>query len=478
LKKLAINNELVNASFWSTIDTLGNRLIKFVFGIFIARLLLPEQVGLVVMLYIFLDVSMVISNAGFQSALVNNKSATDLDRSSVFFLNITIAILLSTVLYFSAKPIALFFGKNDIEVILKVLCIIPVINAFSIVHVATLHREMNLRSLAVANFPATIIPCIVALILASKGFGYWSLVTQQVLYTVIFSLFVWALSPFRPSFNFSISSINKLKEYALNLLGAEFINKIFNNIYFVVIGKFYTPAVLGFYSKANSLATLPSQSLTAIFSRVAFPAISKIQEQQENVSRLSVNMLTYTALIIWPFMSFLSTATENLIPFLLTEKWNASIRFMELLCIWGAIQATNKVNMDILQGTGRSGLILKIELLHKLSIVVGLLLTFSSGLIFIILGQIASSIFLFILLSGFCSKVSNISFMRQVNIYLPYFIFSVIIFFILRTISNSINLDHGATLLTQFFMYIFLYLGFLFTFKRTLLVTILKVFQR
>jgi len=478
LQKSKKNNELINASLWSGIDTFGTKFIKFIFGIFIARLLLPEEVGVVVILYIFLDVSMAISSAGFQSALINHKSINNIDRNSVFYLNLSIAIVLSLALFFLAKPISVFFDNHKIEHILKILCVVPVINAFSIVHIAYFYRKLDFRPLAFANFPATIASSLIALICAYHNYGSWSLVIQQILHPLIFTSILWAISPFRPKMIFSIKSIKKLQNYSINLLSAGLINKIFENIYYVVIGKFYSPAALGLYSRANSLSTLASQNITIFFSRITFPAISKIKEQKDEVHDLSIKMLSCSTLIIWPLMAFLSASADKLIPFLLTEKWYSSIEYMELLCVWGAIQAINKINMDTFQGCGKGGLILKIEILHKAIIIGILLFTFKLGITSIIIGQIISSIILFIIIIINALKITRINYFDQVKIYLPSFLLSVIIFIIVTITNMHTDLNYAWSLFLQFCTYIFTFIFFCFFFKKKALIDSYKYLSR
>jgi len=460
LKNISSKNELLNASFWSTFDTLGAIFIKFAFSILISRMLLPSEIGVVVLTYILIDILQLFSSLGFQSALINHENISKTDRDSVFYLNISISLFLSCLIFLCSKHISIFFGNHLLENILKILCIVPIINAFNITHVAHFYRNMDHKIVALANSTAILVSCSISLVLAYLNFSLQSL---------IFSSLLWIASPFYPSMNFSFNSIKKLSKYSLSLFSAGLINKVFDNIYYVVIGKFYSPSILGLYSRANSLSTFISQNIAVIFTKVSFPAISKIKTEREKVKQLSLNMLSYTALAVWPLMAFISAASDNLIPFLLTEKWSGCIEFLKLLCLWGAIQAINKINTNLLQASGCSSLILKIEILHKTFIIGVLLFTISLGITHIIIGQVFCSSILFLVLAISNFKVSKIGYLEQLKIYYPYFLLSFIVYIATKSILIPVELTYSWNFLLQLSAYVFTYIAFLFLFKKEIL---------
>jgi len=303
--KTNLKNKFLNAVLWSALDTFSSRLLKFIIGIILARILEPEQFGLIAMLLIFIEIANAITAAGFQSALINHKNIDDTDKSSVFYLNLLLSTILAGILFISSPYIAILFGYDILSSILQLLCFVPVIGALSLVQAAIFHREMQISVLSIANLIATSLSGAICIYMATSGFGVWSLVAQQLSLHLFYALYLWHKSPFVPKLIFSRSSLIKLFPYSSNFFLADIINKLFENIYYVVIGRLYSATALAFYSRADSLAKFSSLSLTYIITKATFPAFSIIQDQPDRITKATRKVITYTAIIVFPIMTFL-----------------------------------------------------------------------------------------------------------------------------------------------------------------------------
>ncbi|MGH1427539.1 MAG: lipopolysaccharide biosynthesis protein [Arenicella sp.] len=446
---MSLKQDIVNATFWGMLDSFGSKITRFIIGIFLARLLFPEELGQIAMVYIFFECASILINSGFQAALVQKKNVTVEDQNSVFYLNVSIAIFVGFVLFLFSESIAIFFETPVLTDVVRVLSFVPLINAISIVHIAVFHKKMDFRTMFFANFSGILFSGVVCLMMAANGFGIWSLVAQQVLYPMVTTSVFFFKSPFRPSLIFSWSAIRQLSDFSLNLLLADLINKLFSGLYFVVIGKFYSAAMLGFYARADGLMKFPSLALNSVLSRVMFPAAARVKDDKQKVKQIGKKTLGVTAFAIFPLMSFLSASAENFIPFLLTEKWNFTIGLFSLLCLVGAVHNLSEINLDLLQSLGRARTLLKLQVFHKCLVVIGLLLTFDLGLFFIIYGQIAMTIVMFAASSHVTGKFTGYGLYEQLCDCFPYILYSLLIFVLAKTVTHFFVYSNFVEFLLQ-----------------------------
>ena len=378
--------------FWSFIDALGMRALQFAIGVFLARLLLPEEFGLIGMLMIFIAVAEAFLRSGFGSALIQKKTVTIEDTSSVFYFNIFMGLLLGGLLYLSAPWIASFYGQPILSSVARGLSPVMLIGSFGIVHGALLTRNIDFKTQTKVSLIAGSFSGLIGITMAYQGFGVWSLVAQQVTGAFLQSLMLWLFNEWRPAFIFSFKSLGQMFSFGSKLLAGNLMDQFFENLYYVVIGKVFTPADLGFYVRAKTLQELPSGTLSGIVVRVSFPLFSKIQDDKTRLMEGLRKALRLVVFVNTPMMVGLAVVAEPFVLVVFTDKWLPCVPYLQLMTVLGVLVPLHFLNLNTLIAMGRSDLFLRVEIIKKLLIVGSILITYRIGIVALILGQIAVSL--------------------------------------------------------------------------------------
>lgn len=413
-------------AFWSGVDAVGERLVRFVIGVILARLLLPEQFGLIGMLAIFIGIMQALLDSGFSAALIQKDKLTEVDTSSVFYFNVGFSIILAALLYLSAPWIAEFYGVAILASITRAMSLIVVINAFSVVQTAVLTREMNFKAQTKVSLVASLCSGSIGVAFAYRGFGVWSLVALQLSGAITRSILLWVSHTWRPRLTVSISALRDMLRFGSRLLAAGVLSQAFRDIYYVVIGRLYNPAALGFYARAKHMEELPSMTLSRIVSRVAFPAFSCLQNDEARLRRGLRKALKVVMLFNAPLLIGLLVVAEPMVLILLTDRWLPSVQYLQLLCVVGLIYPLHALNLNILMAKGRSDLFLRIEIIKKILVVINIAILWRWGISALIVGQIVAALLSYLLNSFYTGKSLRYGAGSQLKDVSVYLVFSVI----------------------------------------------------
>ena len=359
---------------WSFTDSILSQGITFLVGILLARLLSPEEYGLLGILMIFILISESIVNSGLSSALIRKQDATERDYNTVFLTNLVLSLVMYGVLFLCAPLISLFFEKSQLTILLRVLGIVVVFNALSLVPLTKLTKKVDFKTITYCSFVASVISGIVGISMAFAGCGVWSLVGQQISRQLVHFIALWIANKWLPRIQFSIESFKKLWNFGWKLLISGLINTIWNEIYKVVIGKFYSPATLGQYTQAHFYSDLFSRNLTNVIQRVSYPVLSQLQEERERLKQAYRRVIKVTMLVTFVFMFGLAGCAKQFIYVLIGEQWLPCVGYLQILCFSMALYPLHAINLNMLQVQGRSDLFLKLEIIKKCIAVVPLLL--------------------------------------------------------------------------------------------------------
>jgi teichuronic acid exporter len=392
----------VKGVVWALVEQFGQYGVKFVLGIILARLLTPADFGLIGMITVFFAVAEVFVNSGFGMAYVQKKQINKSDADTVFYTNLLISLVLFGILYFSAPAVARFYNQPLLIDLMKVMSIVVVLNAFNIIQRAQLVRSVNFKKLAKVTVSATSISGIIGVISAYKGFGVWALVIQSLTNRVLTVIGFWFLSSYRPGRNFSKKSFKEMFSFGSWLLFSSVIRSIFDNIYVLVIGKFFPVAQLGFYSKAQQLQMMASQNISNAIGSVAFPVYSKLQDDKQKLKAGMRKFLVSSMFFIVPILSAFIVLADPFIIFLLKEKWAPMIPYLQLLCISGILFPINMVNIQALTAQGYSKLSFNLSLMRNGSRIINIIVMYKFSVLYIIIGEVALS-FVFLLVQAFFS---------------------------------------------------------------------------
>jgi teichuronic acid exporter len=417
-----LKHKTVHALSWSFLETIAQRGVRFVVGIVLARLLFPEEFGLIGMLMIFMEVIRILLDSGFGAALIQKREATQIDISSIFYFNIVIGLIAAGLLCLAAPWIATFYNQPILTQLTRALSLTIVINSFGMIQKTILTKQINFKTQTKVSFIAGLLSGITGICMAVLGFGVWSLVVQQISASFFSTLSLWFLSSWRPSLVFSFNSLREMFGFGSKILFSGVLNQIFDNIYLVVIGRLFSAADLGFFTRAKTLNDLPSQTLSQMVGRVTFPVFSKIQDNPERLKRGLKKALTTLVLVNFPMMIGLAIVARPLVITLLTEKWSPSIPYLQLLCMVGLLFPLHLINLNMLQALGRSDLFLRLEIIKKIMIVINIVITWRWGIAAIICGMIVISFISYYLNSYYNGVLIGYSIKEQIFDLFPYFV--------------------------------------------------------
>jgi len=383
-----LKNKTLHALFWSFFERIGQQGIQFVISIILARLLLPEEFGLIAMLTIFMAIAQSFINSGFGQALIQKQNATHIDECSIFYFNILVGFLAAGLLCLAAPWIAAFYNQPLLVPLTCVLSLNLIINAFGLVQTTLLTKHIDFKTQLKVSVIATLFSGAIGVTMALNGFGVWSLVAQSLGSNLFRTILLWFFNTWRPSLTFSFVSLRGMFAFGSKILCASMIATIFDNIYLIVIGKMFSASDLGFYSRAKGLQQLPVMNISTTVARVTFPVFSSVQDDKPRLKRGVRKALLTLAMINFPIMIGLAVVAKPLVFVLLTDKWLPCVPYLQLLCVVGMLYPLNAININVLIAQGRSDLNLRITVLKNILKVVALAITWRWGIEAILWGQI------------------------------------------------------------------------------------------
>lgn len=401
--------------FWSSVERFSNQGVQFVFSIILARLLSPSDYGIIAMVTIFFAVAQSFVDSGFSNALVRKTDRVEEDLSTCFYFNIGVGIIAYIVLFLIAPLVANFYNQPILSPIIRITGLGVILNSLCVVQQALFTIKIDFKSQAKITLSATVISGIVGIILAYQGYGIWALVWQGVASSIVRMGLLWLMSKWRPRTGFSKSSFNYLFGYGSKLLASGLLDTIYNNIYPIVIGKFYTPAQLGNYSRALGWAQLPSANITSILQRVTFPVLSTIQDDTLRLQNSYRRLLKLSAFIVFPLMTGLAAIASPLVRVVLTAKWDGCVLYLQILCFALMLYPIHAINLNLLQVKGRSDLFLRLEIIKKIIGVVILIITIPLGITAMCLGMVFSSIICLIVNTYYTSRFIDVGLLTQLK---------------------------------------------------------------
>jgi teichuronic acid exporter len=418
---MSLKQLTVTGLLWSSIDNLASQGINLIVGIILARILDPKEFGLIGMLTIFIAVSQCFIDSGFTNALIRKKDCTQTDYSTVFFFNLATGIVFLMVLFVFAPVISKFFKEPELKAIIQVLALGLVIDSLTIIQRTIITKRIDFKLMTRISIIASIGSGIFAILLAYKGFGVWSLVAMALSRQILYSFFLWLWNQWRPTLIFSMSSFRELFYFGSKLLGSSLIDTIYRNVYFLIIGKYFSALELGYYTRAYQFQSLPSQNVNNIVSRVTYPILAQIQDSPEELKTAYKKMIKSTMLLTFVLMLGLAAVAEPMVISLVGEKWRPSIIYLQMLCFSGMLYPLHALNLNILNIKGRSDLFLKLEVIKKTMAIPTIVIGIFFGIKIMIAGMILNSFIAYYLNSYWSGRLINYSIKEQINDIMPSF---------------------------------------------------------
>lgn len=415
----SLKKKTVKGVAWSAIDTIGNYGITFIVGIVLARLLSPEEYGLIGIVTVFTAVFNNIVEGGFSSALIRKNDISQADYCTMFYVNLSVSIVLSLILFGCSGLIADFFGRKELVELTRSLSPIIILNGLGFVQRTHLTKNLDFKSQTKVSIVASISSGVVGISMAYMGFGVWSLVGQQLSRQGLNTLMLWIVSRWRPLLLFSKESFKNLFGFGWKLLVSNLLDTVWKEINQVVIGKVYSPQMLGYYTRASQYGTVVSSSLTSIIQKVSYPVLSSIQSEKGRMKGAYRRVIRLSMMLTSMIMLCLAACAKSFIVVLIGEKWLPCVPMLQILCLGMMLYPLHSINLNMLQVLGRSDIYLILEIVKKVIGIIPILLGIFVGVYSLLVGGVIVGVISYFLNSFYSGKGLEYSSLDQLRDIIP-----------------------------------------------------------
>lgn len=456
MKKL--KSKTINGFLYKAIEVFGVKGGQLVVSIILARILVPEEFGVIALVSVFIHICNSFVSLGFPSALIQKSYTTPNEESSVFYFNIGLSVALYSLIFFTSLSIESVYQIEGLALVLRVTSIVLIINALSHIQFSLLTKMLNFKPIMIVNVASLIASGSIGVYMAYAGFGIWALVTQQIVNSLIKAITIWFIYEWRPLLKFDKKCIAELAPFGSKMMLTSLVSSLFNGMYVFVIGKTYPTAELAFYTRSKQLPFLVMDSISGIVSSVMFPALSLVKTDKTRLKAILRKVIQVTYLIICPTLVGLAAVAEPLIRLLLTEKWLPIVPYMQLLTVVFIFLPFQALSSEVLKSLGKADAFFKIELIKKFLLLLTLLLTYEYGIIVMILGQILHSIVCLIIMGIYINKLIRYNLVEQISDFALSLVNSIIMGCIVYVIlSYSLNYSDFVKVSLGIFLGVSLY---------------------
>lgn len=371
--KIIFKNQILSSLFWKFGERIIAQSVSFVVSLVLARLLMPEQYGIVALVLVFINLANVFVTNGLGESLIQKKDATIKDFSTIFYCSVIMSLVLYGILFVTAPFIAEFYGIEDLVSVLRVLSLQIPLSAIKNIQHSYVSKYMMFKKFFWSTLGGTLVSGIVGIYMAYHGYGVWALVAQYLINSSIDILILFITVEWRPTFEFSIKSAKTLLNYGWKLILAQFINTLYSELRSLLIGKVYSTEDLAAYNKGNQFPSLLINNINSSISSVLFPAMSNIDGDMNKLKDLTRKSIKLSSYILFPLLIGLMVVAEPLVQLLLTENWLVCVPFLQISCIYWMFQPSQTANVQAIKAAGRSDICLKLEVVKK---IIGVILIF------------------------------------------------------------------------------------------------------
>lgn len=432
---------------WKFLERGGTQGIQFILQLFLARLLSPRDYGTIALITVFIAISTVFVQSGFNTALIQKKDIDEEDISSVFYISLFIAIIMYLILWIFAPTIASFYKILELTSIVRVMGLVLFLNTFNSIQNAIISRNMEFKRLFYSSLGAIIISGILGIVLAYKGFGVWALVYQQLMNQFSICIILWFTVKWRPKLLFSIKKVKKLFSFGGKLLCSSLIDTIYRELVNLIVGKVYSPAMLGYYNRGDQFPKVIVSNFNGSIQSVIFPALASVQHDKVRVKEIMRRAIMMSSYIVFPAMVGVIVISEPMIRLVLTEKWLLCVPYLRVFCLSYALWPIHTANLQAINAIGRSDIFLKLEIIKKIVGVSIILITSRYSPYIMAIGTVLSGAISSFINSYPNKKLLNYSYLEQIKDIIS----SLFISLIMGVITYLIQLLHYNNILTLLF---------------------------
>ena len=422
---MSLKKQALSGFFWSFLQIVGSQGVGILGAIILARILLPSEFGLIAMLGVFVGIGATLISGGLTQSLIRSDNLDEDDYATVFYFNLIGSILIYLLTYVAAPLIADFYKQDVLTNIIRVYCITFIINAFSAVQTTRLTKLLDFKTQMKVSVPSLILGSATGIILAYNGFGVWSLVWSAIVQATAATVQLWYWSKWQPKWVFDNKKFKYHFKYGYKMMLSGLLETIFLNAYVIIIGKFFPPAQVGYYSRANTLSLVPVGIVNTVITRVTFPLFSSIQNEQERLRIIYIKIMQMVIFLVAPILTIMAVLGEPLFRFLLTEKWLPAVPYFQILCFTAMLYPIHGYNLQILVVKGRSDLFLRLEILKKVMITIVIVIAIKFGIYGLLYGGLILTMLGFFVNTHYSGQYLNYTAWQQVKDLMPMILLSL-----------------------------------------------------
>ena len=437
----SLKRKTVKGAFWSFAERFTAQGVHFLVMIIIARILSPREFGLIGMLTIFLAVAQSLIDSGFSQALIRKQDRTEADKNTVFYFNIIISIVLYLLFWLISPWVAAFYEEPQLVEIMKVVCLVIVINSFALVQRALYTIKIDFKTQTKASIISSVVSGAVGIYLAYSGYGVWALVCQQLVNSLANVIVLWYYSDWYPRLKYSWSSFNSMFGFGSKLMISGLLDTLYRNIYQLVIGKVFSAESLGHYTNAHKFSDFPSSNLSSVLQRVTYPVMCNIQDEDSRLAIAYRKFLSLSAFIVFPLMCGLAALSFPLIDTVLGDEWHFAAVLLIPLCFQMMWYPIHSINLNLIQVKGRSDLFLRLEIIKKVIGVTILFVSLPFGLLVMCYTGILSSLICLAINTFYTGKLIKVGLLVQMKDIFGTFLLSMLMFVLIIGINTFIESD-------------------------------------
>ncbi|EDM38327.1 capsular polysaccharide repeat unit transporter [Pedobacter sp. BAL39] len=460
---MSLKQKTITGLVWTFIQQFSVQLIGVGMTIMLARMLMPAEFGLIAMLGIVIAIGNSLLDSGLASSLIRSKDLTQADYSTVFFFNLIGSLLMYGLVYLIAPIVAIFYHQAVLSMVLRVYAIDFILNAFFSIQNARLTKEMNFKLQMKIQVPSVLAGGIIGLLLASSGYGVWSLVWMNLCQSLFSTVLHWIYSRWRPSWIFDYACFKRHFHFGYKMTLSGLLEIIFKNIYVLIIGRSYPLAQLGFYSRADSVSQLPVSNITVVINKVTYPMFSSIADDEHKLKAVYRKLMQQVLFWNTPALVLLAIIAEPFFAFLLTEKWLPAVPYFQILCLAGIMYPLHSYNLNILKVKGRSDLILQLEFIKKGICIAGIVAVIPFGIYGLLYFQLLFSFLGYYINAIYSGRMISYPIGEQLADMFPVFATSAfagtLCFLADHLYFKSMQLPHFSRILVDTLFFMVIYLG-------------------
>ena len=376
---------------WNIAEKIGSTLLQAIVSIIVANRIMPDDMGIIAVLTVFVTLSQVVIDSGFSQTLIRKANATAEDFKAVFRFNLIASVALYAILTATTPWVASYYGWELIRKVAPVLYLLLPLNALCVIQNTIMVKEFRFAQLSTIIFFSSLISGILSIVMALTGFGIWSLVGQRVSMMATKAILLWWKSPWRWRSDIRTGSLREMTPYSLRLIATDMITAIYNNIAQLFIGKIYSADMLGYYNQAQKLKDMPVNATMQSIQSVTFPALAKISDNPTKFDEGYRRVLMLTAFIMLPVMTGLIATADDIYMLLLKPQWHPAIPYFRIMCLIGIFYPISAIAYNVLKVRSNGAIILRLEIIKKVIMTIILATTIPISVMAIAWGMVAAA---------------------------------------------------------------------------------------